>query len=403
MTLLKDIRILAIEQYGAGPYGSLQLADLGADVIRIEQGAGDVARAVQPFSSGEDSLFYQAFNRNKRGIALDIQSVDGRRVFHELVAHSDAVYSNLRGDVVGKLKLRYENLAPYNPRIVCCSLSGYGMTGPRVAEPAYDYMIQAVAGWMALTGEPDGIPTKSGLSVVDFASGLAASAALLAGVHAARRDGVGCDCDVSLFDTAISMLNYVGTWQATGGYETERQSRSAHPTMAPFQAFETSNGWIVAGGTKDKFWTLLATALDRKDLLGDPRFVRFPDRLQHRAELIVELDRTFATGTTEFWIGRLTEAGVPCGRVNTVAEALAEPQALARGSIVHTKHETLGTIRSIASAVRAGPARVNHHRAPHIGEHTAEVLRGVLGYSEEKVQDLVEQGVVALAPVRPEV
>lgn len=383
-----------MEQYGAGPFGSLQLADLGADIIRIESPEGDIGRHVPPFTVEQDSLFFQSFNRNKRSIVLDLTSVDGRAVFEKLVKVSDAVYSNLRGDVVEKLGLRYQDLAHLNPRIVCCSLSGFGMTGPRRAEPAFDYMLQGMTGWMDLTGEPDGPPTKSGLSVVDFSGGLAASAALLAGIVAARRDGVGCDCDVSLYDTAMSMLNYVGTWQATAAHATHRQSHSAHPTMAPFQAFPTSDGWIVAGGSKEKFWRLMGAAIGRQDMLDDPRFATFATRREYRQEFISELERTFATRTTREWISLLESAGVPCSAVNTVAEALAEPHAIARGSVVETEHPDFGTVRSMASAVRVGDTSMEHRRAPALGEHTRAVLTQLCGYTNDEVDRLIDAGAV---------
>ena len=202
MRPLEDVRIVAIEQYGAGPFGSVHLADLGAEVIKLEDPAsgGDVGRYIPPFQHGQDSLFFQTFNRNKRSLALDMNAPPGRRVFEDLVRHSDVVYSNLRGDVPARLRIRYEDLKHINPQIVCCSLSGFGMVGSRREQPGYDYLLQGMAGWMSLTGEPDGPPAKSGLSLVDFSAGYVAALALVAGLHAARRDGVGMDCDISLYD-----------------------------------------------------------------------------------------------------------------------------------------------------------------------------------------------------------
>ena len=224
MRPLEDVRIIAIEQYGAGPWGSLHLADLGAEVIKIEnpRTGGDVSRHVPPHAEDGESLFFETFNRNKRSLDLDITTDAGRSVFEDLVAVSDAVYSNLRGDVPSKLGIRYEDLAGINPAIVCCSLSAYGTEGPRHAEPGYDYIIQGLAGWMSLTGEPDGPPVKTGLSLVDFGGGFVAGFSLVAGVHAARRDGRGMDCDVSLFDTAISLLNYQATWHLTPWFSPAR-------------------------------------------------------------------------------------------------------------------------------------------------------------------------------------
>lgn len=394
MGVLDGVRVLAIEQYGAGPFGSLQLADLGADVIRIETPDGDIGRSVPPFAEGRDSLFFESFNRNKRGIVIDLVSPAGRAVFEDLVRVSDAVYSNLRGDVVSKLRLRYSDLSDINPRVVCCSLSGFGLTGPRREEPAFDYMIQGLTGWMSLTGEPDGPPTKSGLSLVDFSAGLAAAASLLAGLLGARRDGVGCDCDVSLFDTALAMLNYVGTWQATGDYAVPRQPHSGHPTMTPFQAFPTADGWIVAGGSKEKFWTSMARALQREDMLNDARFKSFALRRENRASFTAELESTFRTRPTAEWLDLLTAAGVPCAPVNSVAEALQEPHALARGALIQTDHPRFGRVTSMASAVRAGQRKETNVRAPRYGEHTVDVLKSVCRYSDARVSELLAAGAV---------
>ena len=235
MKPLEDLRIIALEQYGAGPFGTLHLADLGADVIKIEdpRSGGDVGRYVPPFQMGEDSLFFETFNRNKRSISLDLENPAGREVFEDLTRRSDAVYSNFRGDVPKKLKIQYADLSHLNPAIVCVSLSGFGNSGPLSDKPGYDYMLQALAGWMSLTGEPEGPPTKSGLSLVDFTGGYVAAIALLSAVHAARRDGKGMDCDLSLYDVAVTLLNYPATWYMTGGWEPRRTERAAHPSLVP--------------------------------------------------------------------------------------------------------------------------------------------------------------------------
>ena len=191
-------------------------------------------------SKGEDSLFFEAFNRNKKSISIDMNTPEGRSVFEDLVKVCDVVYSNLRGDVPAKMKITYNDLKHLNPKIVCVSLTGFGMTGPRSSEPGYDYILQGLGGWMDLTGEPDGPPTKSGLSMVDFSGGFIAAISLLAGVHAARRDGVGMDCDLSLYDAAISMLTYPAVWHMNAGFEPVRTHHSAHPSLVPFQAFEAS-------------------------------------------------------------------------------------------------------------------------------------------------------------------
>lgn len=396
---LADLRIIAVEQFGAGPWGSVQLADLGAEVVKVEDPAsgGDVARYVPPFRSGEDSLFFETFNRGKRSVSLDLRSPAGRAAFEDLVEHADAVTSNLRGDQPAKLGLTYQALRHRNPRIVCASLSGFGMTGPRASQPAYDYVLQAMTGWMGLTGEPGGPPTKSGLSLVDFTGGYALALALLGAVWRARRDGTGGDCDVSLFEVALSLLTYVGTWAATEGHEVPRRGESAHPSIVPFQAFRCSDGWITVAAAKHHFWERLCAAMGLGELTEDQRFADFDGRDRHRDELLAILRPRFAERPAEEWVRRLEEAGVPVGRVNGVVEALEDPQAHARDVVSHYEHPDLGTVRQIAS-----PLRISGHDAaptpgPARGEHTEALLREWCGYGDEDIERLREDGAFGTA------
>lgn len=399
--VLNDIRVIAIEQYAAGPYGSLHLAELGAEVIKIEQPpAGDVGRSIPPFRAEDDSLFFQSLNRSKKSVSLDISAPEGRAVFEDLVRVSDAVYSNLRGDVPGRLKIRHADLAHLNPRIVCCSLSGYGMTGPKAAQPGYDYMIQGLAGWMSITGEPGGPPTKTGMSAVDFSAGIVAALALTSGIHAARRDGRGADCDLSLLDTAMSMLNYLVTWTSSQGYEAQRMERSGHPTIVPFSNFPTRDGWIVAGGSKAKFWRRMAAAMGLEHLLEDPRFDSFESRLAHKKALTAELDAVFLTRTTADWLAVLEAARVPCAPVNSISEALVDEQVQARGLLFYLDHPTLGPVAHVASPVRVGDEVHRRGSAPSLGQHTDEVLIDLLGYPPDKVESLARSGIIAGSQLR---
>lgn len=393
MKPLEDVRIIALEQYGAGPFGSVHLADLGADVIKVEDPGvgGDVGRYVPPYREGEDSLFFETFNRNKRSISLDLGTPAGREVFEDLVRGADAVYSNLRGDVPAKMRITYNDLKHLNPAIVCCSLTGFGMTGPRASEPGYDYILQGLAGWMSLTGDPAGPPTKTGLSLVDFSGGFVAAISLLSGLHAARRDGVGGDCDVSLYDTAMSLLTYPATWQLNAGYEPSRTRNSAHPSLVPFQAFEAGDGWLVVGCAKEKFWTRLVDVIGMPELGSDPRFVDFTARNEHRDELLPILEKRLAEDTVEHWLSALRTAGVPSGPINDVAQALAEPHTEARGLVAETEHPHFGTVRQVVSPVRFGAEPVTYARAPRRGEHLPEVLVD-LGYDDERVASLAESG-----------
>jgi len=392
---LDDVRILAVEQFGAGPWGTLQLADLGAEVIKIEDPAsgGDVCRYVPPFQEGEDSLFFETFNRNKKSVSLDLRHPDAQTVFRDLVRVSDAVYSNLRGDQPARLGLTYEQLRDVNPRVVCCSLSGFGMTGPRAAEGGYDYMMQGLAGWQMLTGEPDGPPTKSGLSLVDLSGGYASAIALLAGVWRARRDGVGCDCDVSLFETALQELMYVGTFAATKGYVPPRRHNSAHPSIVPFQNFRAADGWLVIGGAKQKFWERLCEVIGEPELAADPRFATMAARDEKRDELLPILGDVFLRRTVDEWLALLVPAGIPAAKVNTVPEALEEPQTLAREAVVEHEHPALGTVRTMRSALRVSDGERPAARGPFRGEHTEEVLAGLCDYSAERIAELADTGV----------
>ncbi len=391
---LADVRIVAVEQYGAGPFATMHLAELGAEVIKIEEpsSGGDVSRYIPPFQHGEDSLFFQTYNRNKRSLVLDIASPAGREVFHRLVATSDVVFSNLRGDVPERLGLLYDQLRHVNPAIVCCSLTGFGMTGPRAKDPGYDYILQGLAGWMALTGDPDGPPTKSGLSLVDFSGGFVAAIAILAGLHAARRDGVGMDCDLSLYDTAVSLLGYVGTWHLTGGFEPVRVASSGHPSLVPFQVFESSDGWLVIGCAKEKFWKRLAEVIGRPELADDPRFVDFAARAANKDEVISIVSEVLRSRTSEEWLVELRRAGVPSGPIHSVAEALTDPHTIARGLVVETEHDGYGVVRQPASPVRVGAPPERQRRAPRLDEDADHVLHHLLGLDPAEVGVLRERG-----------
>ncbi|MGW0592763.1 CaiB/BaiF CoA transferase family protein [Streptosporangium sp. NPDC002607] len=395
MKPLEDIRIIAVEQYGAGPFGSVHLADLGAQVIKIEDPrvGGDVGRYVPPYGEGEDSLFFETFNRNKRSLSLDLSSAAGRRVFEDLVKVSDVVYSNLRGDVPAKIGITYDDLKQLNPAIVCCSLTGFGMTGPRRKEPGYDYVLQGLAGWMDLTGEPDGPPTKSGLSLVDYSGGLVAALSLLAGVHAARRDGTGMDCDVSLYDTAIGMLTYPAAWHLNAGFTPARTRHSAHPSLVPFQAFEAGDGWLVVGCAKEKFWARLAEVVGHPEWAEpDSPYGSFAGRQRNSVELLGLLEEIFRRRTVAEWLRVLYPASIPCAPINDVAAALEEEHTRARGLRVTTEHPRFGTVEQVASPVRVGGEPPTYRRAPLRNEDFDLVVRDIVGYDDATIDELKAQG-----------
>ncbi len=395
MRPLADLRVLSLEQFGAGPFATMQLADLGADVIKIEDPAvgGDVGRAVPPYQEDGSSLFFESFNRNKRSIALDLRQAAGRAVFEDLARESDAVFSNLRGDGPAKLGLRYDDLKHVNERIVCVSLSGFGTTGPRAAEGAYDATVQGLAGWMAVTGGPSEPPTKSGLSLVDFSAGYLATVAILGGVWQARRDGVGCDADLSLFETALGLLTYMATWSASRGWEPRRMQNSSHQTLVPFQAFEAADGWLVVACPKETLWRSLCDVLGETALADDERFAGLAARDANRDVLLPRLEAAFARRPVAEWIEQLTARGVPCAPVNGVAEALADPQALAREAVVGYDHPVLGDVRTVATPLRFSTSESPLERGPFLGEHTTPILTDLCGYSEDRIEELGKLGV----------
>jgi len=390
---LDGLRILAVSQFGAGPFGTQMLADLGAEIIKIEDPGvgGDVARDIGPYTGEQDSLYFQSFNRGKKSITLNLKHPQGRAVLRDLARVSHAVYNNLRGDLPKTLGLTYAALADANPALVCCSLSGFGSTGPRAAEPAFDYLIQGYAGWMSVTGEPDGPPVKCGVSVVDFAAGYASMAALMAGLWDAQRTGVGRDLELSLLDTAVSMLSYYAIWALNREWQPARVEDSGHQSIVPAQNFPTRDGWIVVFCNKEKFWTSLVEAMELPQVARDPRFATFADRLAHKAALLPILSARFAQLTTAEWLRRL-RGRVPCGPVNTIAQALDDEQIAARDMIVEVKHKHFGVLREVGTPVKTPGASPNLSPAPALGQHTDEILTSLLHYDAARVAALRASG-----------
>lgn len=373
---LDGVRIISVEQYGAGPFGTQHLADLGAEVIKVENPAegGDVGRMVGPyFFEPGDSHFFQSFNRNKKSVTLDLKSAEGRRLFEALVETADAVFDNLRGDLPEKLGLTYETLKSLNPAIVCCHLSAYGRTGPRKAWPGYDYLMQAEAGYCALTGEPGGPPARFGVSIIDMMTGTTAAMALLAALVSARTTGLGRDIDTSLFDVALHNLNYLGTWYMNDGITTNRAPRGAHPSLTPSQMYRTRDGWIFVMCNKEKFWPILAAIIDRPGWASDPRFATFKVRLENRDVLTAEMDAALSARTTAEWMESFA-GKVPAAPVYDVAQALDSSYVRDQGMIVETPHPVRGRIRTLACPVRVPGETLPRRPGPRLGAHNDEIL-----------------------------
>ena len=395
---LSDVRVLAIEQYGAGPFATMVLADLGAEVIKIEvPGRGDIGRSVPPWTGADDSLFFQSLNRGKRSVALDLKDPRGRELFSRLVAKSDAVFSNARGTSAASLAITYDDLKEYNPAIVCAFLTGFGREGPRADQPAYDYIIQALSGMVALGGEPDGPPARAGVSVVDFSAGLASAVALLSGVHRARATGVGGDLDTSLLATALNLTNYVASWVLTRDYHPERQPRGAHPSIVPSQLFEAADGWLMVMCQTDAFYRELAARLAVPEL-GDERFATMKGRFENKRELLDLLAGLFRRETVAHWL-ELLEGGVPVAPVNDLAQALKDPQVEAQGLIHEFEHEQFGTVRQLAGPVRPSQPPPAARRGPRLAEDSRAVLEELAGVGDAEFAALVAAGIVQLDKV----
>lgn len=391
---LTGIRIVAVEQYGAGPWGTMYLADLGAEVIKIEQpGAGDVSRGVGPHFLGRgDSHFFQTLNRSKRSLTLDLKTPEGGEIFRKLVATADGVLNNLRGDQPAKLGLAYPDLVAANPRIVCAHLSAYGREGPRAGWPGYDFLMQAEAGYFSLTGEPGGPPARVGLSLVDYITGVIAALALVSGIVSARATGRGMDVDTNLFDAAMHQLSYPATWFLNEGMTTTRLPRSAHPSLTPCQLFTTADGWIYVMCQTEKFWRLLTERVGRPDLAARAEFATFADRLKHRDRLTEELDAVFQTRPTSAWLEAL-RGTVPSAPVYDLAQALTNPYAIARGLLQSFDHPERKDFRMVASPVRIDGEIPPGRPAPSLGADT-DALLAELGYEPSVIATLRARGVI---------
>src|SRR5436190_4223710 len=394
MLPLAGLRVIAVEQYGAGPFGSMALGDLGAEIIKIENPAegGDVSRSVGPhFFAPGDSHFFQSFNRNKKSLTLNLKYPLAQGVLRKLARTADATFDNLRGDQPEKLGVTYAQLRELNPRIVCAHLSAYGRDGPRKAWPGYDYLMQAEAGYLSLTGEPEGPPSRMGLSVVDLMTGVNAALALVSGVLSARTTGKGRDIDVSLFDTALQNLAYLAVWYLNAGVNTGRAPRSGHPSLTPSQLYRTKDGFIFVMCNKEKFWPELCRCIGRSEWSTRPDYKDFKARLANRAKLTGELDAVLSGRTAAEWI-EVFAGRVPAAPVHDVREALENPFVTEEGRVRTVDHAS-GPIRLLAPSIRCPGEELPCRPAPAMGADTDDIL-GDLGFTPAEISDLRQAGVV---------
>ena len=386
---LAGLRVLTFENFGAGPFGSMYLADLGAEVIKIESRAqgGDATRSMGPFFLGEhDSHFFQTFNLNKKSVALDLKRPEGQQAFRRLVRTADVVMNNLRGDQPEKLGLDYAALGPVNPRILCAHLSAYGRDNERKGWPGYDYLMQAEAGYLHLTGEPGTPPARMGLSIIDYMTGITTAVAVLAALVGVLKNGRGRDIDVSLFDVALHQLTYPGNWYLNEGHPTERLPRSSHPSAVPVQLFKTRDGWIFVMCMTEKFWQALLGVLGREDLATAPLYGDSRARRVNRDALTVVLDAEFVRETTQHWL-RLLQGLLPVAPVYDLPQALDNPFAKAIGMVRPLAHPVRPDFRVVANPIKLDGERLPSRRAPELGEHTDELL-GEAGFSPAEIESL---------------
>ncbi len=392
---LAGLRVIAIEQYGAGPFGTLHLADLGAEVIKIENphDGGDVGRNVGPhFFGPENSHFFQAFNRNKKSIKLDLKHPEGKAALHALVKDADAVFNNLRGDIPERMGLTYSALKQIRPDIVCAHLSAYGREGQRASWPGYDYLMQAEAGYLSLTREPDGPPSRFGLSMIDLMTGTTAALALVSAVLGARATGKGRDIDVSLFDVAMHNLAYLATWYLNGGHHTGRAPRSAHPSLVPSQLYQTQDGWIFIMCNKEKFWPILADKMSHPEWSARPEFKTFKDRLANKSQFNETLEAEFLKDTTKNWMKKF-EGIVPAAPVYDVAQALDNPFVHSRQGVINALSPDGLSVAGVAAPIRCPGESVPANAAPGLGEHTHVLLKQA-GLTDQQIAFLREHAVI---------
>jgi crotonobetainyl-CoA:carnitine CoA-transferase CaiB-like acyl-CoA transferase len=371
---LEGIRVLTLEQFGAGPYGTMLLAELGAEVIKIEAPEGDPSRQVGPYKLGpDDSEYFQAWNLGKKSVTVDMKSAEGRRQFEVLVKGADCVVNNLRGTQPARLGIDYASLKELKPSIVCLHISAYGRANARADWPGYDFLMQAEAGLMELTGDPEGPPTRVGVSMIDSMSGLTGIVGLLACLLRARTTGQGCDVETCLYDVAMHQLTYPGFWYLNEGDVSPRVPRSAHLSLAPVQTFPTRDGWMFIMCMTQKFWLSLCETMGRPDLLDDPRFTDPNTRAKNRAEMTDELDPTFRSRTTAEWLA-LFNGLLPAAPVNKLDAALDSAFARETGMVSTVPHPVKGKLRVLANPIRIDGERPSQVACSPLGADNDALL-----------------------------
>lgn len=391
---LEGIRVIDLTTFMSGPFASMILGDLGAEVIKVEQpDGGDTSRHVPPYFHKGESLYYLSLNRNKRSLTVNLATDEGREIFYGLVKKADIVIDNFRPGVLTNLGADYDRLREVNPGIICCSISAFGPEGPYGSRPAYDLIIQALSGAMSMTGEEGRGPMRLGVPMGDLGGSMWAVVGILAALYYRQKTGQGQLVDISLLDSLVSLITYPALYYSYGG-EVGKPLGSGHQAIVPFQVFKTRDYYLAVACPRDKFWVLLCEALNVPELISDPRFLTMGDRLRNKEELYAILNPLFSRKTNAEWEEILVEAGVPCAPVNTIDKVFVDPAIQHRGMAISIDH--LGEeLQSFGNPVRMSGTPIREYQSPpRLGADNRDILEGLLGYGPEEVERLKEKKII---------
>lgn len=393
MQSLQNIRVLDLSRVLAGPYCTMVLGDLGADVIKVEPPEGDETRGWGPPFAGGESAYYLCVNRNKRGMVVNLKTDEGKTILRELASQSDVLVENFRPGTLKKFGLDYEVLHEMNSKLIYCSITGFGQTGPLKDMPGYDFMIQAMGGIMSVTGEPEGEPMKVGVAVADLFAGQNAVIAILAALQARTFTGEGQYIDIALFDSQLGWLaNVAGNFLISG--KNPKRYGNAHANIVPYQSFQAKDGWLVVAVGNDKQFDALCRVIEMPEAASDARFVTNQARVENREALISILKPIFVRKTVEEWLARIGSQ-FPCGPINNLGQVFSMPHVKEREMLVTMEHPTIGALPLVGSPLKMKGTPVEHRLPPPLmGEHTKEILQDLLGFSEGKAAELIDRGCV---------
>lgn len=395
MQPLSGITVLDLTRIVSGPFATMLLGDLGAEIIKIEEPrSGDESRTYgPPFISGE-SAYFLSVNRNKKSCAINLKTPEGIALIKDLALKSDVLIENFRPGTLEKFGLQYEDLKKLNPKLIYCAITGFGQTGPDSHRPGYDLIIQGESGIMDITGDPKGPPTKVGTSIADLITGQFASQGVLAALVERSKTGIGRRVEVAMYDCLASLLTFnAGGYFATGN--VPKRKGNSHPSIVPYETFETSDGWINIGVANDKFWGSFCKIINRTDLQNDPKFAMATDRVKNRLELLPIIREVIKKNTKTYWINLLGDAGIPSGMIKNVGEVCDSEQLVSRGMVISMSHPVAGVIKNIDSPIRFDDLNDDIHMAPPIlGQHTREVLTNLLNMTSDQINVLEKKGAI---------